>query len=79
MADSWVRHIGTVVDAFGLRVHVGVEYGLAAITMPSGHVRLTAAQREQFAQLWVRASHEAAADYAALLALDNVTEVPLAQ
>ena len=57
MSDPHVREIGRVADELGVSVRIGVHHDTVSVGM--GHsaqlAYLTAAQAEEFAQLFVRA------------------------
>jgi hypothetical protein len=62
MADPYVREIGIVTDMDGFAVRVGVDYDsvtLKASSLPGPFARLTQAQAEEFAQLFVSACWQA--------------------
>ncbi|MGH3189994.1 MAG: hypothetical protein ACRDOL_22565 [Streptosporangiaceae bacterium] len=63
MSDPGIREIGTVAGANGEAIAVGVELGHVALYIgcwqSADGVLLDAAQREQFAHLYIRACQEA--------------------
>lgn len=70
MSDPWVREIGRVVDEQGRMVIVGVDYDTVTLrtlrTRTSGAVTLASWKAEEFAQLYVSACWQAAAQAPAI-------------
>ena len=67
MADPHVRELGTVEDLDGVRLVVDVDYDTVVLSscavpgaIPRASWRLTSAQAEEFAQLFVSACWQAA-------------------
>ena len=64
MSDPFVREVGRMVDAGKSLAVIGTDHGKVTVTAggwAGGPARLTPAQAEKFAQLFVRACWEAAA------------------
>jgi hypothetical protein len=64
MSDPHEHEVGRMVDADKSLAVIGADHGLVTVTAggwAAGPVRLTPAQAEKFAQLFIRACWEAAA------------------
>lgn len=62
MADPYVRTVGTIDDADGVPVVVGVDYSAVTVRAGGSLIRLSLADSEGFAKLFVRASWLAGAN-----------------
>jgi len=59
MADQYVREVGRVKDMDDMPLDVGVDYDSVTLGWPGRQRRLTSAQAEEFAQLFVSACWQA--------------------
>jgi hypothetical protein len=59
MADPYVHEVGRVKDLDACTITVGVDYDTVTLRAPFGPARLTQAQAEEFAQLFVSACWQA--------------------
>ena len=71
--DRHVRRIGEVFDIDQHPVEVGVDYDTVSITVGGMEARLTQGQCEEFAQFFVSACWQAAAQQAEILTHDEGT------